>query len=114
MNPSRRSDSLFLADIREAIAKILAYTAGGREAFLADGRTQDAVLRNIEVIGEAARNVSEATRKAHPAVPWREMADMRNKVIHDYFRLDVDVIWDVIQNDLPSLKLQMDSLRAQD
>jgi uncharacterized protein with HEPN domain len=85
---------------------------GGREAFFADPRTQDAVVRNIEIIGEATRGVSEATKAARPELPWHEMSDMRNKVIHDYFRVDLEVVWNVVRNDLPPLRPQMEALRA--
>ena len=112
MIPGERSESLYLSDILEAIDRILSYTSGGREAFFADPRTQDAVARNIEIIGEATRGVSEATKAAHPELPWRDMSDMRNKVIHDYFRIDLDVVWDVVRNDLPPLRAQVEALRA--
>ena len=105
MMPGARSERLYLSDIREALDRILGYTASGREAFLSDLMTQDAVVRNLEVIGEA-------TRASHPEVPWRDMSDMRNKVIHDYFRVDVEVVWDVVQNDLPALRAQIDALLA--
>ena len=114
MIPGERSERLYLSDIREAIERILEYTSGGREAFMADARTQDAVVRNIEIIGEATRGVTEATKVAHPEIPWREMSDMRNKVIHDYFRVDVDVVWDVVENDLPGLRSQIEALLAGD
>jgi len=105
-----RSERLYLNDIRDAIDRILAYTAKGQGAFLADPMTQDAVVRNIEIIGEATKGVSEATRNAHPEIPWRDMADMRNKVIHDYFRTDLEVVWDVVTNDLRPLRGQIDTL----
>ena len=108
--PAERSERLYLTDIRDAIDRILAYTSQGREAFLLDTRTQDAVVRNIEIIGEATRGVSDATRRAHPGIPWRDMADMRNKVVHDYFRIDLDVVWDVVSNDLRPLRQQIDQL----
>ena len=104
MTPSKRTERLHLTDIRDAIDKILGYTSTGREDFLVDSRTQDAVLRNIEIIGEAVRGVMDDTRAAHPEIPWREMAGMRDRIIHDYFRVDVDVVWDVVSQDLPPLR----------
>lgn len=65
---------------------------------------QDAVLRNVEVIGEAVRGIRPETRAAHTDVPWNDMAGMRERVIHDYFRVDLDVVWDVVTNDLPPLR----------
>jgi len=102
-----RSEALYLADVRDAIDKILSYTARGRDVFLADSMIQDAVLRNIEVIGEAVRGIPAETRAAHAEVPWKDMAGMRDRVIHDYFRVDLDVVWDVVTNDLPPLREQI-------
>ena len=113
MTPSRRTERLYLADIRDAIDKIVSYTSAGREAFLSDPRTQDAVLRNIEIIGEAVRGVTGETRTAHPEVPWKDMAGMRDRVIHDYFRIDVDVVWDVVSQDLPPLRDRISTLLSE-
>jgi uncharacterized protein with HEPN domain len=108
--PAERSERLYLTDIRDAIDRILVYTSEGRGSFFAEAMTQDAVVRNIEIIGEATKGVSDATRHAHPEIPWRDMGDMRNKVIHDYFRIDLEVVWDVIANDLRPLREQIDRL----
>jgi uncharacterized protein with HEPN domain len=107
---AERSGRLYLADIRDAIDRILVYTSGGRAAFFAEAMTQDAVIRNIEIVGEATRGVSEATRQAHPEIPSRDMAEMRNKVIHHYLRTDLEVVWDVVANDLRPLQEQIDRL----
>ena len=112
MRPSKRTERLYLVDIRDSIEKILSYTSAGREAFFSDPRTQDAVLRNIEIIGEAVKGVTDETRTAHPEVPWREMAGMRDRIIHDYFRVDLDVVWDVVSRDLPPLREKIGSLLA--
>ncbi len=99
-----RRDADYLRDIVEAMERILAYTAGmSQEQFLNDTRTQDAVLRNIEVIGEAVKKLSENVRTAHPDVPWRAMAGMRDKVIHHYFGVNYDVVWKVATEDIPGL-----------
>ena len=108
-----RDERLYLADINDAIDRVLRYTAAGREAFFADPMAQDAVVRNIEIMGEATRGVSEALKKAHPEVPWRDISDMRNKVIHDYFRVDLAVVWDVVDKDLLPLKKQIEALLEQ-
>ena len=107
-----RSERLYLTDIRDAIDRILDYTSKERGDFIAGPRTQDAVGRDIEIIGEATRGVSDATRTAHPEIPWRDMADMRNKVIHDHFRTNLEVVWDVVTNDLRPLRQQIDGLLA--
>jgi len=106
----QRDERLYLTDIRDAIQKVLDYTAGGRDAFLSDPKTQDAVVRNIEIMGEAVKSVSDATRMAHPEIPWRDISDMRNKAIHDYFRVDLRVVWDVVERDLPALRQQIEVL----
>ena len=110
MTPSKRTERLYLTDLRDAIDKILGYTSSGKEDIFADSRTQDAVLRNIEVIGEAVRGITDDTRTAHPEIPWREMAGMRDRIIHDYFRVDVDVVWDVVSQDLPPLREKIAAL----
>lgn len=82
----------------------MAYTANlSYDQFLADTKTQDAVLRNIEVIGEAAKRLSSSLKKAHPDIPWRDMAGVRDKVIHHYFGINLDIIWNIAQVELPQL-----------
>lgn len=82
---SERTDEAFLGDIQEAIDRIMAYTAGMTyEAFLEDLKTQDAVMRNLEIVGEATKNLSQETRTKYPHVPWKNMAGVRDRLIHDY------------------------------
>jgi len=106
----RREERLYLADIGDAIDRVLRYTHTGRDAFFADPMAQDAVVRNIEIMGEATRGVPEAIKRAHPEIPWRDISDMRNKVIHDYFRIDLAVVWDVVDKDLLPLRTQIEAL----
>ena len=83
---SKRTDQDFLRDIEEAIHRIRAYTAGMTyEAFLDDTKTQDAAIRNLEIIGEAAKNLTADLREQYSAVPWKAMAGVRDRLIHDYF-----------------------------
>lgn len=105
-----RDESLYFADIRDAIDRILTYTAGGREAFFTDSMIQDAVVRNIEIIGEAARAVTEATRRAHPEIPWKKIVGTRDRAIHGYFRVDLDIVWEVVAAELPALRRQISAL----
>jgi uncharacterized protein with HEPN domain len=98
-----RSDRERLFDILDAVERIEAQAARGHAAFAGDEVAQTAVIRWIEVIGEAARGLSEAVRRAHPEVPWRQMVAMRNVLIHGYFDIDVELVWSVAQNDLPKL-----------
>ena len=99
-----RDERLYLDDILRAIDRILSYTAEGRDAFFADSRTQDAVIRNIEVIGEAIRGVLPATRAGHPEVPWKQIAGTRDRVIHGYFTVDLEIVWEIAEKELAELR----------
>ncbi|MBI5434030.1 MAG: DUF86 domain-containing protein [Planctomycetes bacterium] len=100
-----RDVHLYLRDIATAIERTLGYCAGlDRGGFEADMRTVDAVCRNLEVLGEAAKKVPEEFRSAHPEIEWRKLAGMRDVLAHDYFQVDLDVVWDVVQNKLPELR----------
>ena len=110
MKPGKRDETLFLSDIADAIGRILRYTAPGRDAFFADPMSQDAVLRNMEIIGEAARSIGAQTRERHPEIPWREMGALRNRVLHEYFGVDLEVVWDVVSRDLLPLLAQIRAL----
>ncbi len=102
-----RSRKLFLQDIQdivEACEKILRYTEGmGLARFVADSMAYDAVLRNLEVIGEAAKMIPEEVRRAHPEVQWRAIAGLRDILAHAYFALDDPTLWDVVRNKVPVL-----------
>lgn len=94
-----------LEDILEAISKVASYTSGLElAAFKADERTRDAVVWNFAVIGEAARLVPSETETRFPDVPWASMRGMRNIVIHEYFGIDVDIVWVTATRDLPALE----------
>ena len=100
-----RNDRLRILDILDAIDKVFCYAAGQTyEDFLEDAKTQDAVARNIEIIGEASRSISKSFKAAYPHIPWRQMVDMRNTLIHVYFGIMPDIVWDVIHKELPELK----------
>jgi uncharacterized protein with HEPN domain len=96
--------------VRDAIQHILEYTAAGKESFLADRKTQDAVVRNLEIIGEATKCVSQSLKDAHPDISWKPIAGMRDKLIHDYFGINLQLVWDVVEPDLPALKLKVAQL----
>jgi uncharacterized protein with HEPN domain len=99
-----RDEALYLEDIRDAVEKILRYTSGGRDEFFSDSMRQDAVIRNLEVMGEAVRKVSTDTREAHPEVPWRQIAATRDRVIHGYFTVDLEIVWEIVETELPRLR----------
>jgi len=105
-----KDDRIYLLHIRDAILYILEYTASGKDSFFADRKTQDAVVRNLEIIGEATKRVSDSLKNAHPDVSWKPIAGMRDKLVHDYFGVNLQLVWDVIERDLPALKLKISDL----
>jgi uncharacterized protein with HEPN domain len=102
---SKRRDSDCLSDIREAIHRILTYTADlTYQQFMEDVKTQDAVVRNLEIIGEAAKNhLSPNLRKSHSNVPWKELMGMRDKMIHHYFGINYEIVWTIAKDELADL-----------
>jgi uncharacterized protein with HEPN domain len=101
---SSRNWPLRISDILEAIAKVSRYTAGmDPDSFAADDKTVDAVLRNLELIGEAARNLPDDFVAGHPHIPWHEMRGMRNILIHEYFGVSLPIVWHTVTQDLPAL-----------
>lgn len=106
-------EAAFLNDILEAIQRITAYVDGmPYEDFLDDLKTQDAVIRNLEIIGEAARQISGPIRQKAPNIPWSSLAGMRNKLIHQYFGVNLDIVWNVVQEDLEELVTAVNHLLA--
>lgn len=105
-----KDDRIYLLHIRDAIQHILDYTAAGKDGFLSDRKTQDAVVRNLEIIGEATKRVSPSLKGAHPDISWKPIAGMRDKLVHDYFGINLQLVWDVVERDLPALKLKVSQL----
>lgn len=103
-------DALFLRHILEAINEIDAYTVDGQAAFLTDRKTQSAVIRQLEIIGEAVKNLSSTLTARETGVPWRLIAGTRDRLIHAYFRVDIDAFWAMVERDLPDLRLQVTRL----
>ena len=99
-----RDFRVYLEDILEATRKITAYTCSlSKAAFLVDEKTIDAVVRNLEVIGEAVKNLPEDLRAQHSVVEWKKIAGLRDILIHEYFGLDAEIVWDIVQNKVPVL-----------
>lgn len=104
-------DLVYLEHMLESLRKILAYTTGyDRFAFLADPKTQDACIRQFEVIGEATKRLSMGLRTQFPTVPWKDMAGMRDKLIHDYIDVDMDVVWQTASDDVPALLAEIETI----
>ncbi|TFG28261.1 MAG: DUF86 domain-containing protein [Promethearchaeota archaeon] len=101
----KKKDIVYIKHIRDAIELILNYTKDLNESdFSAKVMVQDAVIRRIQVIGEAVKNVSTAFREKYGEIPWTNIAGMRDKITHGYFNVDIDIVWKVIVKDIPILK----------
>ncbi len=108
---SKRDWTFFLNDISASTNKVLAYTAGmDRDNFFQDSKTYDAVLRNLAIIGEAAKNIPEEIRNRYSEVDWKKMAGLRDIFIHNYFGINEDILWDIIVTKLPLLKTRIDEI----
>ena len=99
-----------LRDILEAIEQIERYAARGREEFDRNELIQTWFVHHLQLIGEATRALPEAVRERAPGVPWSKIIGMRHVLVHDYFRIDADLVWDVVQRDLPGLKREIEAL----
>ncbi len=99
-----KDDQVYLLHIRDCATRIMEYTQAGRAAFLRDSKTQDAVIRNLEIIGEAVKNLSEECRQRSPQIPWRRIAGLRDVLIHAYFGVKPETVWNVVERELPVLQ----------
>lgn len=107
-----RSIEVYLNDMLHACEKVSRFTAEGTFAsFRDDERTVDAVLRNLEIIGEAARQIPEPFRKLHERIDWRRLTAMRNLLIHNYSGIDLDIVWDIVRNKIPVLNQALRQVR---
>lgn len=105
---SKRGDIAFIEDIKEAIKRINAYISGmDYKEFFKDKKTQDAVVRNLEIIGEAAKSISQESKQKYSEMPWKDFARVRDKLIHFYHGVNYDIVWDIATNALPPVLKQI-------
>jgi uncharacterized protein with HEPN domain len=98
-----KDERVYLGHIRGAIEDVTSYSAVGRDTFMADRMRQDAIIRKLEIIGEAVKQLSPETTQRRPDIPWRQIAGMRDRLSHGYFGVDLALIWVVVERDLPAL-----------
>lgn len=105
-----KSDLVYLRHILDAIQKIESYVSVGHETFMSTSHWQDAVIRQLEIIGEAAKRLSPDLRSRYPQIPWKRIAGLRDVLIHDYLGVDISLVWRITQTYLPELKHQIDAM----
>ena len=105
-----KNDRIRLLHIKESLERSVSYCQTGKEFFLKDIKTQDAVIRNLEVIGEAVKHLSLKLKRAHKDVSWKRVAGMRDKLIHDYFGVNVALVWETVQKEVPLLLKKIEEI----
>ena len=105
-----KDDRLYLVHVLECIDRIERYTAKGKKAFMIDERTQDAVLRNLQVLSESTQRLSADLKAAHPEVDWRGISGFRNVLVHDYLGINLIRVWEIVEGDLSELKESINNI----
>ena len=112
---SKRDNILLFQDMIESSSKILSYTKGfNLDKFQSDDKTADAVVRNFEIIGEAANRIDPDFKFENPQIDWRKLRGFRNRIVHDYFGIDYNIVWSIIENDIDELIFQLGKLTSSD
>lgn len=107
---SKKDPAIYLQDIFHAIERIEEYAMGGKRLFLSDHMKQDAIIRQLAVIGEAVKKLPTSTTRQYSHIPWKNIAGMRDVLVHDYADIDTDMVWNVVKKDLPIIKQTVASL----
>ena len=100
----KKDDRLYLLQIADCCGKIQQYTSAGKDVFFRDSKSRDAVLRNLQILAESAERVSSSTKDEHPEVDWRAVIGIRNILVHNYLGVSFEVIWGVVERDVPDLE----------
>lgn len=108
-----KSDLLYLSNIQDCIQRIESYTVEGKEKFLETPMIQDAVIRNFEIIGEATKRLSPELKSAYPDVAWKQIAGLRDILIHDYLKVSLNRVWGIIEQNVPQLKQTVEEILQQ-
>ena len=107
----KKDDTAYLKHIRDAISRIEAYLQDKTyQEFSENCLVQDGAIRQLEIIGEATKKLSDSVKAKYPEIPWKDIAGMRDKLIHDYLGVDIDAVWDTIQKDIPVLKKKLKTI----
>jgi uncharacterized protein with HEPN domain len=107
---TKKNDRFYIHYILEAIQRMETYTLEGKDKFFQSTLIQDAIIRNLEVIGEASKSVSNEFREKYSEVPWRNMTGLRDVLIHEYFRINLDIVWNVAAVELPKVKEKLQTV----
>lgn len=105
-----KDDRFYLVHITECIARVLDYTKAGKNFFLSDARTQDAVIRNLQIMAESSQRLSDAFKSKHSELDWRGLAGFRNVLVHSYLGVDVGRVWEIVENRIPEIKRQVERM----
>jgi uncharacterized protein with HEPN domain len=104
-------DKLYVKHILESIRRVHEDIHGDERVFRSNRTIQDAVVRNLQVMAESTKRLSDVAKASQPAIPWHQIAQFRNRIVHDYLHVDYDVVWDIIQNDLGPLKVAVEEIQ---
>ena len=105
-----KSDLLYITDIAERIRRVTASSADGRGTFISSVEKQDAILHNLQLLGQSVKNISEDLKMRYLEVPWREIAAFRNVVVHDYLGVDLEIVWRIVTERIPELQVQVERI----